>query len=490
MVVLIPLLLYGIHATALTFAYVLLAGRTRKRQAAVTKRFRERTKEEVWPTVLTQIPVFNEGALAQRVISAAAKFDYPSDKHSIQVLDDSTDGSDVEVGLFIETLRTRGIRIEHVRRQHRDGFKAGALRDGLLGRQEEVIALFDADFVPHPDFLLNTIPLLMHDDDVGCVQARWAHLNRNDSWLTRAQSVAMDGFFSVSKGARAWSGLFMNFSGTAGIWRREAIDTAGGWQGDTLTEDLDLSYRAQLAGFKIAYTLDVACPGEVPNTPSALKAQQRRWAIGTSQTLRKLGPRVLFAGAPLHARLLAVFQLLQYFVAASFVLWIIAAPALALTRAPLPHSDFYAWLPAVAVLPTLSYLVGASQLGRTGEAFRTVPWTLLMGAGIALNNSLAALAGLARSRHEFERTPKTGSTDAVPRAPREATRSRILWPAEAAFAMYSSASAIVLVEAAPAVAAWMGFCALGQWLMLGRPPGARRRAASLTDSGAPSITRP
>ena len=288
-----PLSAAYLIALALLFTYgvncyvLILYHRCGKPRAKPLPRLRP---EDSRPLVTVQLPIYNEKYVAQRVIEAAGRLLYPADRLQIQVLDDSTDDTTVIAAMAVGVLRARGLNVEHVRRGQRTGYKAGALREGLRTATGEFIAMFDADFVPPGDFLERTIPGFA-DPQVGVVQTRWGHLNREYSPLTGAQAIGIDGHFGVEQGARCWGGLFLNFNGTAGVWRAKAIADAGGWTHDTLTEDLDLSYRAQLRGWSVLFLPDVVCPAELPVQIAGFKAQQRRWATGTIQATLKLVPR-------------------------------------------------------------------------------------------------------------------------------------------------------------------------------------------------------
>src|SRR5690606_38297946 len=239
------------------------------------------------PTVTVQLPLYNEATVVERLLLATAGLDYPSDKLEIQVLDDSTDETRTIAEATVSALRANGVDIKYVRRPNRHGYKAGALDYGLGLAKGELIAIFDADFVPQPTFLRDLVGHFQ-DPRVGMVQTRWGHMNREHSLLTSVQALMLDGHHLVENRARFGAGCMFNFSGTGGVWRRAAIDAAGGWQHDTLTEDLDLSYRAQLAGWRFVYRPDVITPAELPEGMSAFRAQQYRWAKGTVQTARKL----------------------------------------------------------------------------------------------------------------------------------------------------------------------------------------------------------
>lgn len=275
------LTIYAVHAYLMMFLYF-------KNRSARRKRTREITD---WPRVTVQLPVYNEQYVVERLIAAVCALDYPRDKLEIQVLDDSTDETRFIAQNKVGEYRSRGIDICHLHRVNRQGFKAGALKAGLEQARGEFLAIFDADFLPPPDFLKKLLPYFAADN-IGLVQARWGHINGDYSLLTRAQAMALDAHFVLEHGARNASGIFINFNGTAGVWRKSAILDAGNWQDDTLTEDLDISYRAQLRGWKFVYINDVVCPAEVPAEVYGMKNQQYRWAKGAIQTAKKLLPLI------------------------------------------------------------------------------------------------------------------------------------------------------------------------------------------------------
>src|SRR3989449_2644652 len=264
------------------------------------------------PYVTVQLPLFNERYVAARLVRAVAALDYPADRLEIQVLDDSTDDTAEIVAGVVGELRAQGVRVAHCRRTVRTGFKAGALAEGLATARGEFIAIFDADFVPPRDFLRAALPHFT--ERVAVVQARWGHLNRSYSALTVAQALGMDGHFGVEQSARAGSGLLLNFNGTAGVWRKAAIIDAGGWQSDTLTEDLDLSYRAQLRGWRIVYRPGIVGPAELPVVITGFKSQQRRWAKGAIQTAVKLLPAIARAPFSLWTKYQAFIHLTYYMI--------------------------------------------------------------------------------------------------------------------------------------------------------------------------------
>ncbi len=290
---------YGAHRYILVYLYY--------------KHKKNRTTEpaayfEDLPRVTVQLPIFNEQYVVDRLLDAICKLKYPQEKLDIQVLDDSTDET-VEVARgLVDRCAALGHPISYHHRTNREGFKAGALAEGMKTAKGEFVAIFDADFTPPEDFLLRTIHHFS-DPGIGMVQTRWTHINRNYSILTQVEAILLDGHFVLEHSGRARSGVFFNFNGTAGVWRRKAIEEAGGWQHDTLTEDTDLSYRAQLKGWKFIYLQDVECPAELPVEMTAFKTQQARWAKGLIQTGKKILPQVLKSDAPLRTKIEAWYHL-------------------------------------------------------------------------------------------------------------------------------------------------------------------------------------
>jgi hypothetical protein len=367
------------------------------------------------PRVTVQLPVYNERRVVARLIDAAAALRYPADRLEIQVLDDSTDETTELARSAAARHRARGIDIHVLHRERREGYKAGALAHGLARARGEILVVFDADFVPEPDFLERIVPHFA-DPRVGMVQARWQHLNRERSALTSAQAAMLDAHFLLEHPARASHRLFFNFNGSAGAWRRRCIESAGGWQEDTLTEDLDLSYRAQLAGWRFVFDPGVSAPGELPHRWAAIRSQQRRWIRGSVQTALKLLPGILRGPLPRAIKLEAWMHLtgnIAYPVV--LALGLLAVPMLLVPPGPwtLPL-PVQAALAAAGFVPALLFL-GAGQEGRGWRrGLRDVLAALALAAGLSWNNTRAVLEGLRSELGEWERTPKTG--DAVARA--------------------------------------------------------------------------
>lgn len=382
------------------------------------------------PCVTVQLPVYDEPQVVERLIESAAALDWPADRLEIQVLDDSGDETTAIAAGVIARLRARGMDVTHVRRGSREGFKAGALAHGLTLARGTLVAVFDADFVPPADFLRALAPHFA-DPAVGMAQARWGHLNRGASALTEAQAAMLDAHFRLEHAARAHGGLFLNFNGTAGLWRRACIESAGGWSHDTLTEDLDLSYRAQLAGWRFVYDDALVVPAELPSGMRAFLSQQRRWAKGSIQTARKILP-ALFA-APLSARLKWEGALHLTANAAYPLLLVLSLALPVVLGAPPVLGPVPVWTLQVALLlaglvPVAAFLA-RSQTGERAGAFtvaRRVVAAMVLCTGLCLNNTRAVLEGLAGPVGEWERTPKTGETarrGAGPAARRPAVRT-------------------------------------------------------------------
>lgn len=362
------------------------------------------------PRVTIQLPIYNEMYVTRRLITASCNIDYPRELLDIQVLDDSSDET-VEVAReCVKEFREKGFDIHHVRRENRVGFKGGALSNGLLTAKGEFIAVFDADFVPKRDILQRTIHYF-RDKSIGMVQTRWAYLNRKYSLITRIQAIMLDGHFVIEHTARNWSGRFFNFNGTAGIWRKEAIETAGGWQNDTLTEDLDLSYRSQLKGWKFIFLKDEVSPSEIPVEINGFKSQQHRWAKGSIQTAKKLLPKILKSDLPWKVKIEAFFHLTNN---VSYLLMLILSVLIYPSMVARINIGWFQML--VTDVPFLLVAtVGISffYLCSQKEAYRNwksrmfyLPMLMSLGIGLSVNNSKAVLEALFNRQTEFKRTPK------------------------------------------------------------------------------------
>jgi glycosyltransferase involved in cell wall biosynthesis len=365
-----------------------------------------------WPSVTVQLPLYNERYVARRLLEAVGSLDYPSDRLEIQVLDDSTDDTGAIISGTESQLRARGLTVVHLHRRERAGFKAGALAAGLKEARGDFVAIFDADAVPEPDFLRKTVPHFT-DARVAVVQTRWGHLNRDFSLLTVAQAFGIDGHFAVEQSARFWGNLLLNFNGTAGVWRKAAIEDSGGWAHDTLTEDLDLSYRAQLRGWRIVYRPDLVCPAELPVLIAGFKSQQRRWAKGSIQTARKLLPVVARARLSLWAKYQAFIHLTYYMIHPAMLTVVLLSVPLLRAAEVAPEGDILLGVSLTFTLGVLGpgfLLVYAQQVIDPGWWRRVwrLPATMIIGVGVAWSTSLAVLDALWGRDLEFVRTPKFG----------------------------------------------------------------------------------
>ena len=401
-VVLILLASYGVHRYVLVYLYY----KNRKnRTTAPTANF------EDLPRVTVQLPMFNEQYVAERLIDAICKMKYPNEKLDIQVLDDSTDETVEVVRNLVERYAALGHPITYHHRTNREGFKAGALAEGMKTCEGEFIAIFDADFTPPEDFLFKVIHYFT-DPKIGMVQTRWTHINRNYSFLTEVEAILLDGHFVLEHSGRAQSGVFFNFNGTAGMWRKTTIEDAGGWQHDTLTEDTDLSYRAQLRGWKFIYLQDVECPAELPVEMTAFKTQQARWAKGLIQTGKKILPRVLKSDVPLHTKIEAWYHLtanLSY--PLMIVLSVLLLPAMIIRFYQGWFQMLYIDLP-LFMASTFSissfYLVSQRELFPRSwpRALLYLPFLMALGIGLTITNTKAVLEALIGKQSPFARTPK------------------------------------------------------------------------------------
>jgi cellulose synthase/poly-beta-1,6-N-acetylglucosamine synthase-like glycosyltransferase len=401
-IVLILLASYGLHRYMLVYLYY------KKKKNKVTD---PAEKFEDLPRVTVQLPIFNEQYVVDRLLQAACRLNYPREKLDIQLLDDSTDET-VEVARgLVEHYAAQGFPITYIHRTNRAGFKAGALHEGLQVAKGEFVAIFDADFVPPPDFLLRIVHHFT-DPKIGMVQTRWTHINRNYSFLTEVEAILLDGHFVLEHSARARNDVFFNFNGTAGLWRRQAIDDAGGWQHDTLTEDTDLSYRAQLNGWKFIYRQDVECPAELPVEMTAFKTQQARWAKGLIQTGKKILPRVLKSDQPFRVKLEAWYHLtanLSY--PLMVVLSVLLLPAMVIRFYQGWFQMLYIDIP-LFLASTFSissfYLVSQRELFPRSwpRALLYLPFLMALGIGLTVTNTRAVIEALIGKQSAFARTPK------------------------------------------------------------------------------------
>jgi cellulose synthase/poly-beta-1,6-N-acetylglucosamine synthase-like glycosyltransferase len=359
--------------------------------------------------VTIQLPLYNEQYVVERLINATCEIDYPKDKLEIQVLDDSTDETVQIAQEIVKTKQAEGFNIQHIRRNSREGFKAGALKEGLKIAQGDYIAIFDADFIPRKDFLKKTLSFFS-SDQVGMVQTRWEHLNGNTSLLTRAQALALDGHFVIEQSVRNRAGFFINFNGTGGVWRKSCIEDAGNWHADTLTEDLDLSYRAQMNGWQFIFLKDFTSPAELPSEINALKSQQFRWTKGAIETAKKILPKLWKSNAPLRVKLQGTFHLTNNFIFPFILLAAILNVPLIFVKNSGAHELYFAMM-SVFVLAFMSsflfYLYSQKEIHPDWrKRIALFPLFLAGSMGFALNNSRAVFEGLLNRKSEFVRTPK------------------------------------------------------------------------------------
>jgi cellulose synthase/poly-beta-1,6-N-acetylglucosamine synthase-like glycosyltransferase len=394
--------IYGWHRYFIVYQYMKYKDRVPGPPPAMTE----------WPVVTVQLPFYNEMYVVDRLIDAVAELDYPKDRLEIQILDDSTDETREISELAVRRLQTHGFDIKYLHRTDRVGYKAGALDAGLKVARGQYVAIFDADFVPPSDFLRRTVPYF-NDSQIAVVQARWGHLNQPYSLLTKVQAIMLDGHFVLEHGGRNRSGCFFNFNGTAGVWRRTAIDDAGGWQHDTLTEDLDLSYRAQLRGWKFLFLPDLVTPAEVPVEMNAFKSQQHRWAKGSIQTCRKVLPYVLMADLPLKVKVEAFFHLTANF---NYLLMIALSalmfPAM-VVRYEMGWTEMLLIDIPLFAAATMSvfnfYMISQREAYPDWKSrVKYLPVVMAIGIGLAVNNTKAVFEALFGQPGEFTRTPKYG----------------------------------------------------------------------------------
>ena len=460
--VIVALALYGLHNLLTTLLYLRMKTSLKHGEGAHPLK--------KWPPVTVQLPIFNEKYTVKRLLQAVTQLDYPADCLQIQVLDDSTDDTLVLVCKLVEKYKSRGVNIEVIHRVNRQGYKAGALNHGLCTATGEFIGIFDADFVPKPDWLKQTVPLFQNRQ-LGCVQTRWGHTNQQYNWLTQAEAMGIDGHFIIEQTVRSKSGLFLNFNGTAGLWRRACIEDAGGWQWDTLTEDLDLSYRAQMRGWKFDYLPDVVVPAELPPQVEAFKKQQFRWAKGSFQVVRKILPTVLGeSGLPWKVRIMALLHLTGYFVHPLMLAMLLLTLPVGLL---MPKAFNIYPISVIAGLgPPLLYATAtAAQKTSFLKGMRSFPLLVIVGFGLSLSTSIAVIEGLFSKGGAFIRTPKLNLDNKKQRKKIDlayvAPLSSMVW-AEIALGFYALVTGIVLASyTGLSILFWMILYMLGFFYIAG-----------------------
>lgn len=399
-VILTILAIYGVHRYHLVYLYLKNKHKVQKPLA----------KLDALPRVTVQLPIYNEMYVVDRLVESVCKLDYPRELLEIQVLDDSTDATQEIASAAVERFRAEGFDINYIHRGNRAGFKAGALENGLRRAKGEYIAIFDADFLPPASFL-NDVIEYFSDPKIGMIQVRWGHINREYSLLTQVQSILLDGHFMIEHGGRHLSGRFFNFNGTAGIWRRETIEDAGGWEHDTLTEDTDLSYRAQLRGWKFVYLPHVVCPAELPAEMNSFKAQQARWAKGLIQTAIKLLPRILMSRLPWRIKTEAFFHLtanISYPLMIGLSFLLLPAMIIRFNQGwfQMLYIDLPLWLAATASVSAF-YLVSQRELYPDWrQRMKYLPFIMATGIGLSVSNCKAVMEAILGIQSSFARTPK------------------------------------------------------------------------------------
>ncbi len=407
-VLMLVLTIYSAHAYLMLYLY-------RKNSANRTKPACVYTE---WPRVTVQLPIFNEQYVVARLLEAACALDYPRDRLEIQILDDSTDETQETAKKLAAKFQAQGIDIRYLHREKRQGFKAGALKAGLTQAKGEFLAIFDADFIPPSDFLRKMMPYFSANN-IGVVQARWGHINSSYSMLTRGQAIGLDAHFVLEHGARNSSGIFINFNGTAGIWRKAAIIDAGNWQDDTLTEDIDLSYRAQLAGWKFVYINDVVCPSEIPAEVYGLKSQQYRWAKGAIQTAKKLLPTIWRNKTiPWLLKFEATIHLTNHLVFPTLLLIALLSYPIMIIGVQCPQSKLFFGIASFFTINAFSYplfYIYAQREIYPDWKRRVLFLPILMAGatGLSVINTKAVCSGFMGRESAFHRTPKFNLSDSA-----------------------------------------------------------------------------
>lgn len=478
------LAVYGAHR-----AHMLLSYLKRRKESPEPKGVLER-----WPTVLVQVPVYNERAVVARVLEAVERLDYPRELLRVQVLDDSTDETVEICSRLVGDAKGRGLSIEHVRRPNRDGFKAGALANGLARDDSEYVAIFDADFRPAPDFLRKTVPYFA-DPKVGLVQARWEHTNLERNLLTRLQSFFIDGHFIIEHTFRHRTGRFFNFNGTAGVWRRSCIDDAGGWSSSSITEDTEISFRAQIKGWQFVYLRDLTVPAEIPADVDAWKSQQHRWAKGYTEILRQHRGLIWRAAIPLRAKIEATLMLSNHFAFLFMGALTILHLPIVLVRSTFRAGAFLNGLDFVSInLVILAFFGFYAQSQWDAGRFRLrrlllLPLAIGLGMALMVNSSRAVLEALFGVKTGFVRTPKEGERGAASYKARKAVGQAAV---EVAFGLYLLFSCVLLAVRGQIWGIWLTVVVSGGFLFLGISTlrnvyRQRLRSAQAAESPNPSL---
>jgi len=405
-IVLIVLFFYSFHSFILLYLHL----RYRKHKEGNTN-YKNLSE---YPQVTIQLPVYNEKYVVRRLIESVTMLEYPKDKMEIQILDDSDDETSEIISKIVLYKSAQGFDIKHIRREKREGFKAGALQYGLERAKGEFIAIFDADFVPPHDFLLKLLPEF-GDPYVGVVQARWGHLNQDESLLTKSQAISLDNHFINEQGLRSCAGFFINFNGTCGIWRKSAIIDGGGWSGDTLAEDLDLSYRIQLKGWRIKYREDVVVPGELPDDVDSFRIQQNRWAKGTFQVGMKLLKKVLKSDLKLMTKYEAIVHLTCHInFVAMFLMGLLSFPIIFFKVERVVSEGYYNFISLFTIgafgYPLLFLISQKSIYSDYKRRIIYILGTIGYSMGLSISNTKALLEAVLNKNIIFVRTPKSGGT--------------------------------------------------------------------------------
>lgn len=404
------IILFSIGQLALLITFLF----NRKKEKPLNKTFE-------LPTLTIQLPIYNERFVIERLLDSVEQLNYPKNLLEIQLLDDSTDDTSKIAAKRVEELKTLGFNILHIRRSYREGYKAGALQNGLIISKGDYLAIFDADFVPYPNFLIDTLPYFS-DNKTGMVQTRWGHLNAMESLLTRAQATGLNNHFIIDQDGRNKGGYFINFNGTAGIWKKECIIDAGGWTSDTLTEDLDLSYRAQIRGWKFNYCPNIIIPAELPDQISAVRTQQFRWTKGGVETSKKLFAKLWQAELSLAVKLFGSFHLLNsYIYAFVFLSALISVPLMFVKNTSTEFNQLFKWNAIILTVMLINFLYCFTAImvdkkkfmAALIEAIYAFPVAMVLSLGMSYHNTRAIFEGIIGKKTAFIRTPKLSGSGGI-----------------------------------------------------------------------------